>query len=436
MQEAIKQAVKSFLDKTKNKTIKIISHHDTDGITSAAIMTKALQRLDLSFSIKIIKQLEKEIIKNLSKEEVVVFLDLGSSNLKEISKLNAEVFIIDHHEIPGEIPSNITLINPHKFKEENISASGLTYLFVKQISQENKDLANLAVLGMVGDMLEKALSKINNTILNDAEIIIKKGLLLYPSTRPINKALEYSSILIPGVTGNPRGAINLLRESGIEKSNGTYKSLIELTEEETSRLLTNILIKRAKKDNSDIIGNIYLIKFFNKLEDAREISARINACSRLGYSDIALFLCLGNKQALKQAEKIYADYKQHIISALNHIQVSDKIQGKNYMIINAKHNIKDTIIGTIASILSSSPEYEEGTIIIAMAYSKDKIKVSARLVGRKGRNLRELIQTSLNKIPAECGGHPQAAGCLISKEHEKIFIQSLKKQLEIELIKI
>ncbi len=436
MEQAILKAAQDFIEKSKNKPVKIISHHDTDGITSAAIMTTALKRLDISFSVKILKQLEKEEISQLPGNEVIVFLDLGSSSLQEISKLKTDVFIIDHHEIPGEIPLNINLINPHKFKEENISASGLTYLFVKTISPENKDLANLAILGMVGDMLDKELGKINNSILEDAEVIIKKGLLLYPATRPINKALEYSSILIPGVTGNFRGAINLLKESGIEKENGTYKNILELTKEETSRLITNILVKRKNQDNTDLIGNLYLIKFFNKLEDARELSARINACSRLGYTDTALLLCLGNKEALAKSEKIYANYKQHIVEALKYVTIAEKIEGKNYLIINAKNSIKDTIIGTIASILSSSPEYEEGTIIIAMAYSQNKIKVSARIVGRKGRNLRELIQSSTEKISAECGGHSQAAGCLLPKEKEKEFLESIKKQLEVELVKI
>ena len=53
----------------------------------------------------------------------------------------------------------------------------------------------------------------------------------------------------------------------------------------------------------------------------------------------------------KKAEKIYANYKQHLISGLNFVSNSKKIEGDNYVIINAKSNIKDTIIGTIASIL-------------------------------------------------------------------------------------
>lgn len=326
MQKAIEKAVEIFISKSMNKPVKIVSHHDTDGITSATIMAKALERLDRTFSIIIVKQLEQSLIETLPRNEILVFLDLGSASLQSLSKFD-DVFIIDHHEIVGEVPKNLTVINPHLFEEENISASCLTYLFVKKISEQNKDLANLAVIGMVGDMLDKNISKLNNSIISDAEVVIKKGLLLYPSTRPVHKALEFSSgMFIPGVTGNPKGVLELLREAGIERVKGEYKSLIELTEEENSRIITAILLRRMNKNNSDIIGNIYLIKFSGKLEDTRELSAMINACSRLEYTDIALLLCIGNKAARIKAESIYVKYKQHIIAALNFTAAMKKIE--------------------------------------------------------------------------------------------------------------
>jgi len=436
---AIEKLANDFLDISGNKPIKIISHHDTDGITSAVILSKALKRLDKHFSVKIVKQLDIETIKTLPKKELLIFLDLGSNYLQELSKFES-VFILDHHEITQEVPENLRVINPHLFNKESISASGLTYLFAKQLSQENKELSSLAIIGMVGDMLDREISKLNNQIINDAEVTIKKGLLFYPSTRPLHKTLEFSSsTFIPGVTGNSRGACELLREAGIERQNGEYKSLIELTEEENSKLITAILLRRLNKNNSDIIGNIYLIKMFNKSEDARELSAMINACSRLGYSEIALLLCLGNKEARTKAEEIYASYKQHIISALNFVSATkEKIEGKNYIIINARENIKDTMIGTIASILSVSSMYEEGTIIITLAdvENQEKIKVSARVAGRNGRNVREILEQVTSKIGGEIGGHPLAAGCMINKNSCDIFLDYLKKALEVETIKV
>ena len=94
------------------------------------------------------------------------------------------------------------------------------------------------------------------------------------------------------------------------------------------------------------------------------------------------------------------------------------------------------MIGTIASILSNSPLYEEGTMITTMAHYEDKIKVSSRIVGRNGRNAREILNSVIEKIGGEVGGHESAAGCIIKQEKEKEFVDFLKKNLELEMIKI
>ena len=202
--------------------------------------------------------------------------------------------------------------------------------------------------------------------------------------------------------------------------------------------------RRTKKNNSDeILGNLYILKFFNTQEDVREISTLINACSRLGFSDIALSYCLENKSAKNQALDIYTKYKQELVSGLKVAEKMEKISGKNFVILNAKDQIKDAIIGTICSMLSSSSIYKEGTILIGMAYNENKIKVSARIAGRQGRNLKELMEQTIIEFKkenpnslAEVGGHNMAAGCLIEKENEKTFLEKLKKNLEIEIIRV
>ena len=204
--------------------------------------------------------------------------------------------------------------------------------------------------------------------------------------------------------------MELLKDARIQKDNDRFKSICELTEEEMSKLTTTIMLRGiSEEDAARLIGNIYQIKFFNKSEDVRELSALINACSRMDFPHVSLGFCLGNKAFKEQAEKIYIEYKQNLVSALRYASESEKIMGKNYAIINAKNNIKDTIIGTVASIISYSPAYEKGTIIIALAYNEDKIKVSARIKGKEGRNVRDILHRAVIPIGGEVGGHPEAA---------------------------
>lgn len=439
LEEEIKRISTEFLEKADEKEIYIISHFDTDGITSASIMISTLRKLDKRFSVRIVKSLNEEFIKELPKDKIIIFLDLASGSLKAIKEANLkEVFIIDHHEINSEIlPENIKIINPQLNSKQKISGSGLTYLFCKEINSDFKELAKLAVLGMIGDCLEKEIDFLNHGILEESGIQKKRGLLIYPSTRPINRVLEYSSNpYIPEVTGNIKGVLELLRETGLTPEKGKYKSLIDLDKNEMEKLTTAILLRNPKIKNKELIGDIFLIKMFNKLEDARDLSAIINACSRSGKPEIAIQYCLEIPSAKRNAEAAHIKYKQSLITGLNYVTEIEKIQGNGFVIINARDRIKDTMIGTIASIISNSAIYEEGTIITTMAYYENKIKVSARTVGRNGRNIREILTKVVEIIGGETGGHEHAAGCIISQEKEKEFLELLKKNLEIELIKI
>lgn len=438
--EKIKSAIKRIDELSETKGLKVVSHFDTDGITSAAIFSRALARWGKNFSLEIVKSLEEDFVRGLEEDKILIFLDLASGSLDYLKDKKTEVFVFDHHEIAEgvEIPENVHMINPFCEKEEPLCSAAICYLFARELSLANRDLAKLAVVGTVGDILEKNMGKTFSNILEDSETVVRKGLLLYPSTRPLDKALEFSSSpYIPGVSGSRAGVLELLRDAGITSEKGKFKALYELSEEEMGKLITAILLKSGGKTSEDgLIGNLFLVKFFNKLEDARELSALINACSRMGYPEVALGFCLGNRNYKEDAERVYISYKQNLVAALKYVSESEKVEGKDYMIINARDKIKDTIIGTVASILSHSPLYKEGLVIVALSYNEDKIKVSARLAGRQGRNVRDVLHKAVVTLGGEVGGHPNAAGCLISKEKEDEFIGELQKVLDVETVKI
>jgi RecJ-like exonuclease len=439
MLDAIKNFAQEFLKLAENRPTRIISHYDTDGITAAAILTKTLKRLNKEFSVKIVKGLDEAVIKKeleRNEREILLFTDLASNSLENFRNTKKIIFIIDHHEIDkSKIPPEIKIMNPRLIAKGEICSAGLCYYFSKSLSEKNTDLARLAIIGMIGDRHERELSKEYQQILIDAgEIEIKKNLLIFSATRPLRRSLEYStSFYIPGVTGSPEGVLEILRENNIHPE----KSLSELNEQESSKLITSIMIKRSTERNpEEILGNIFIMKFFNRREDGREISVLINACSRSGYSDLALSFCLETKGCYEKAQDIYLQYRRELLDGLKKAETLEKIEGSGFIIFNAKEQIRDAIIGTICSMLSSSNIYENGTILIGMAYNQDKIKVSARITGNSDRNLKEVLERTVTTIEAEVGGHHKAAGCLIRRQDEQKFIEELKKNLEFEIIKI
>ena len=445
MIKGIENFGKLFLERTEKKSIQIISNFNSDGITSAAIFGRLLKKIDRNFGFTLVQSLEKELLESLPKTKVLVFLNLGSMNLTELEKLENDIFIIDKHEIEKyqNLSSNIQILNPRiEENPEGLSTSCITYILSREIAKKDAKSANLAIVGLVEDISDKQMGPIAHSILNDADITIKRGLLLYPSTRPLNRTLEYSSNpYIPGVTGNYNGVVALLKEAKIPFSETGYKSLIDLTEEEMQKLISATATRLPDPNKMhEFIGNLYLIKNTGTVDDAREISALINACSKMGDANIALLLCMGNNTMKKRAEQIYIQYKQNLIEALNNANANPKIQGNSYVILNAKDKIQDTIIGTVASIVSMSALYKEGTVIIAMAYNQDKIKISSRISGRdkvdSSLNLREFMNQVTELIGGESKGHKFEASCIINKDKEEAFIELVKKKLEFETIKI
>ena len=182
---------KAFLEHAKNKPIRLISHFDTDGITSAAIIIKTLQRLDKKLTVRIVKGLDENILMEELKrqpQEILLFTDLASGSLEYFTNLSEPIYIIDHHEIHADgLNENINIINPHLTEDPDgntATGAGLCYLFSKTISEDNKDLAKLAIIGLIGDRHEV---KPTNCA-RDKRLNHKKRVNPLPRNPPIKKS--------------------------------------------------------------------------------------------------------------------------------------------------------------------------------------------------------------------------------------------------------
>src|SRR3989344_5109140 len=135
MKGKIKEVIRKIDELSTKKPIRVISHYDTDGISSAAIFSKALHNWNKNFTLDIVKNLDKKFIDSLPDKEILIFLDLASGSLNYLKEKHTEVFIFDHHEIAQEIPPNVTMINPLLSNNEMCSGAAIAYLFAKELSQ-------------------------------------------------------------------------------------------------------------------------------------------------------------------------------------------------------------------------------------------------------------------------------------------------------------
>ena len=463
--DSVKQAAERFRKLDKKEKIRIISHLDSDGISACSILINALNLENRKYSVSIVQQLNKSIISEISKENYncFFFTDIGSGKLSDIKSLlaNKKVFVLDHHKPENvDIHDNIIHVNPHLFGvngTNEISGAGVVYFFAKYLDNKNEDMAHIAVVGAIGDVQENnGFSRLNNEILETAKargkIKVVKGLRVFGAqTKPLHKILQYcTDPYIPNVTGSESNAIQFLHQLGIDPKNGKeWKKLVQLTEDEIKKLSAGIIMKRVdEKKPEDIFSYVYILCDEEKessLRDAKEFSTLLNACGRLNKSSLGIGACLNDEKIKKKAINNLLGYKREIVKTMRWYEENkgseDIIKKEGMIIINAKDNVMATMIGTLASIISSSNGFDKTTFVMSMArLLNGKTKVSLRISNRKaGIDLFKIISDIAEKVGGEAGGHLSAAGAVIPTDMEKEFIEEAENsfaKIRQEIVKI
>ncbi|MCK4780808.1 MAG: DHH family phosphoesterase, partial [Candidatus Lokiarchaeota archaeon] len=386
--------------KEKNSSIHIYTHLDADGLSSGAILGKALFRENIPFQITVLRQLEKEEIVKISEnvkkfKNFLIFSDFGSGQYLElqnklISKEYFNSFIILDHHLPQNVSSkeNIDLIkeihknsfqwhiNPYFFRFDGsleISGAGLCYLFAKSLNKKNIDLSPIALVGAVGDIQNQGPNKsflgINTLILEDAkslELIEIKNDLNFSSIKPLNEAIAYSKeIFLPGLTGDVNRTLIFLQTLGIlmENSNGNIRTLNELNQDEKQKITTAIIEYISTKldvEPSEIIKKLIINRYLLKNElsgsefhDLTEFSNLLNACGRTNSASLGIAITMGDrKKAYQKSQEVQINYKKSLMKSLTWIQDNQKIQHMEYIqYFFGEDIIPENIIGTIASML-------------------------------------------------------------------------------------
>jgi single-stranded DNA-specific DHH superfamily exonuclease len=168
------------LKEAKVKEALIIHHDEADGLCSASIVKKALERFSFKVETLCLDKLFPSVIETVQneKERVIFYVDIGSFHVNKISQFNKMknlIIILDHHDTTHILNSSIYNLNPELFGlsgEKDASASSTAYFFAKTLSEENMDSAHLAVIGSLeipGDF-----AGLNKMALEDA---LKKNLI-------------------------------------------------------------------------------------------------------------------------------------------------------------------------------------------------------------------------------------------------------------------
>jgi RecJ-like exonuclease len=471
-QADIKKAVDWITD--AKETILNVSHIDADGLTSAGIIGRALHREEIPYHIRSVRQLEKPIIGELAAKtdfKTIIFSDLGAGQLESINEFlsDRQIIILDHHPFVTEPTSETILnINPDNYGYDGanqISGSGISYFFAKALNPINIDSSALAIVGALGDRQDKgkksALTSLNHKIVEDgikAQVLEEKMdiRLFGRETRPIHLAIQYTTDpFLPGLTGNGDMCNRFMRDTGIPQQKGdSWRTIQELSKEERMTLVDSLItwgLSRgmSSKEAENILGQVYVLtneKPGTPLRDAREFGSMLNSCGRLGANGVAIGICMGERNfLLKEAEEKMAEYRKKISEYLQIVNVDSEFlkEFSNFILVDGREVIDDSMIGTVISIAISNKEFiEKNKPMMGIANSEDgTVKISMRGTGflvQQGLDLGTALREAQEEIgdEAEAGGHNIAAGARIPQGTEQVLIEKMNDVLENQLTKI
>ncbi len=443
-----------LVKKHRNGSIEIVSHMDTDGVCSAALMSKALDRLEIPHNVKFVRMLYREVIEELDPPDLIIFTDLGSSQLKNVRNkfLGRDVIIADHHSPqPGEGWPGLVHLNAHHYGldgVQEVSAAGMTYLIARELDPSNLDLSALAIIGAIGD-IQNAWGKLigyNREIAKDAvrsgALDQKIDLMLYGRhSRPIFKALEsFTDPPIPGISNSATGCVNLLKDLDIPlKGNGEWRRPVDLTDPEKRRLASELIARAYMYVPKElvqyvpglIIGEAHTLlseEGRSVLRDADGFSTCLNSTARHEQPLIGFEVAKGDRRIYLNAMfNLLRHHRRSIAEGMEFIEQSGLQQGRKGYIqyFDASGEIKETFIGTIASLTLGYGNCDPYRPIVGVIREGSAAKISARcskLLFLKGLDMGRAIYEAAHSVGGEGGGHAVACGAQVPENQVPEFL--------------
>jgi len=447
-----------YLQKAQN--VHVVTHIDADGLTAGAIAVKTLQRMNKSYSIEFVKQLDPMVVKRLNTKqyELVWFTDLGSS-IVEDSSIDFSYIVTDHHACNKDTQNVSYHFNPHLFGLDGsweLSGSGGTYLLSMTLDKKNQDLASLALIGACGDLQDRKHRKLmskNREILNqgiEAGVLTAKMDIQFfgRETRPVYKMLQYANDpVIPGITGRESSARTFLSELNIPLKDGDkWRHWIHYSTDERKKVISQLVQLLLSKGfgyelTSRLIGEVYEISqepIATELHDAKEFATLLNSTARYGEYKVGLQVCLGDRdEYLKKARSLLRGHRHNLVEGLQLAKEEGIIQLDYVQYFHAKTGIRDTIVGIIANMLLNDEETRNDLPLVGFAEKTEgEIKASARatqFLVNKGLDLSIIIRESAESVGGVGGGHNIAAGATIPKGKEDEFLEKFEKRVKEQL---
>ena len=431
LEKLSKKAAEIILSFPKSTRIRVVSHYDADGITSAAIICKAFHRAGYDFHATLMRNPFDKGLARVSKEgnELIIFSDMGSGQIETIEKMDCKTIIIDHHQYLKKKPSsNVHQINANLCGiNGNYEACGATLSFqvAKTLNSQNKDLINLAVAGIMGDKQYIGGTRgFNKTIIDEAldNGLIKENIEIKLSMDSLFNSLFYSiDPYYSGISGNEEGILELFKKLKLTK-NGKIK---DLNDKEKRKLHSFLMLKLIRKGcEKNILDTVIRPRYSSDMFDCEleRFADLLDSCGKGGNRGLGLAICMDDRDAFSEAVELEKEYKQKILDELLKLEKDGFKEKKSYRYFYSKDSSLGGVIGGIATNFIFNIEKP----LLSIVKKDDEIHISCRgnqYLVNKGLDLGSAMNEAAKKLGGLGGGHKIASGATISSEKEEEFLK-------------
>lgn len=383
--------------------VEIYAHHDVDGVAAASILCTALTRIHVPFHLHIRSTIKREMIPT---DAPVLLCDFGSS----LPDLPESVMVIDHHvpSFSGEFHVNPRLSGIDGDLE--LSASGAAYYVARELG-ENRDLAGLAILGVIGDRQD--FIGPNREILNEG---IGNGVI---STRPgfmpagrtlYDRLLLATDPYLPGISGNEtvcREMAGLVHPDRSAEDDSFFLSRLVLGVDETASAMA---LQRLVSDSYQLEREV--------IPWAPAMSAVIDSCGKSGHGGLAVSLCMGDPAGLEEAWDIFSVFRQRILQGIGSAEEIDE----GWYRVNDK-----TVSSDVADLLST--DLTRSCPVFVITGDDELCSVSARTPPGLHLDLDTIVRTAAAAVGGSGGGHMKRAGATIPAGTATLFRQAVMEAI-------
>ncbi|HPY55716.1 MAG TPA: single-stranded-DNA-specific exonuclease RecJ [Sedimentibacter sp.] len=255
-----------------NDRILIYGDYDVDGVTSISQFVVFLKKAGAYVNYYVPEResegygISSDFVNSVKSGEInfelLITVDCGIAEIEkidEITKLDKDVIIIDHHESREEIPNAYAIINPKQkdcpSENKHLCAAGLSFKFLINLNKflkiDNIEdvLLEYACLGTIADIVDlvkdnriiasQGLKKINKT-----KIIGLKKLIEVSGINGEIKSYHIGFILAPRINASGR----------MDTAKKAIKLMLTKDEEEAEKLASELdSLNNARKEAENII---------------------------------------------------------------------------------------------------------------------------------------------------------------------------------------